>query len=406
MGKSIRSKGQRKNRALRREMIHKPKEEERLNRLVENEVVETKQQEQISVDTEKMETEPKILSKKQKEMLLMSPDSCLNGPKITGCRNVDLYEKLNRIEEGSYGIVYRAKEKSTGRIFALKKLKLEKEKDGFPITSIREIHTLKLIKHPNVVEIIEICTTSNFNHIFIVMEYLEHDLKTLMENMAEPFLLSETKTLMLQLLSAVDCLHNNWIIHRDLKTSNLLMNNRGQIKVADFGLARRFGSPMGEVTQLVVTLWYRSPELLLGATTYSTEIDLWSIGCIFAELIDNSPLLPGKGEIDQLSKIFQLLGTPNETSWPGYYDLPNTRTVNFANQPNNNLTSKFAYLSPLGLDLLNKFLTYDPQKRITASEAMEHPFFKESPLPKPSELFPSFPSKASGERKRYHSPQI
>ncbi|KAJ3321184.1 hypothetical protein HDV06_004527 [Boothiomyces sp. JEL0866] len=339
-------------------------------------------------ETEQIAKKPKI------------QDSCLNGPVVSGCRSVELYEKLNRIEEGSYGIVYRAKYKATGKIYALKKLKLENEKDGFPITSLREIHTLKLIKHPNVVEIVEICTT--------IMEYLDHDLKTLMENMPEPFLLSETKTLMLQLLSAIDCLHNNWIIHRDLKTSNLLMNNRGQIKVADFGLARRFGSPIGDVTQLVVTLWYRSPELLLGATTYTTAIDLWSIGCIFAELIDNTPLLPGKGEIDQLSKIFQLLGTPNETTWPGYYDLPNTKTVNFANQPNNNLNSRFAFLSALGLDLMSKFLTFDPEKRITASEAMEHPFFKESPVPKPSELFPSFPSKASGERrgKRNISPTL
>ncbi|KAJ3272749.1 hypothetical protein HDV01_005277 [Terramyces sp. JEL0728] len=359
--------------------------------------------------TERDFTEP--ATKKQKQDHpdgSANKDSCLKGPGIRGCRNVELYEKLNRIEEGSYGIVYRAKEKSTGRIFALKKLKLENEKDGFPITSLREIHTLKLIKHPNVVEIIEICTTANLNHIFIVMEYLDHDLKTLMENMAEPFLLSETKTLMLQLLSAMDCLHNNWIIHRDLKTSNLLINNRGQIKVADFGLARRFGSPIGDVTQLVVTLWYRSPELLLGCTTYSTAIDLWSIGCIFAELIDNTPLLPGKGEIDQLSKIFQLLGSPNETNWPGYYDLPNAKTVNFANQPNNNLNSRFAFLPASGLDLMNSFLTFDPEKRISASEALEHSFFKSSPLPKPSELFPSFPSKASGERrgKRNISPNL
>lgn len=135
------------------------------------------------------------------------------------------------------------------------------------------------------------------------MEFVEHDLKALMESMTSPFLQSEIKTLMHQLLSAVACLHENWIVHRDLKTSNLLMNNRGQIKVADFGLARRFGHPLGHMTQLVVTLWYRAPELLLGATEYDRAIDMWSVGCIFAELVNKEPLFPGKGEIDQLSLV-------------------------------------------------------------------------------------------------------
>lgn len=116
------------------------------------------------------------------------------------------------------------------------------------------------------------------------MEYMDHDLKTLMSSMASPFMLSEVKTLMHQLLSAVNLMHSQWIVHRDLKTSNLLLNNRGQIKIADFGLARRFGSPLGNMTQLVVTLWYRSPELLFGATEYTTAVDMWSIGCIFAEV--------------------------------------------------------------------------------------------------------------------------
>jgi cell division cycle 2-like protein len=138
------------------------------------------------------------------------------------------------------------------------------------------------------------------------MEFLEHDLKSLMEVMkarSATFLQSEVKTVMVQLLSAVRHLHDNWIIHRDLKTSNLLMNNRGMIKVADFGLARRFGSPMAPMTQLVVTLWYRAPELLLGAKEYTTAIDMWSIGCIFAELVNNEPLMQGRNELDQLAKV-------------------------------------------------------------------------------------------------------
>ena len=135
------------------------------------------------------------------------------------------------------------------------------------------------------------------------MDFLEHDLKTLQEDMLDAFSPSEIKTLILQLSSAVDYLHSNWILHRDLKTSNLLMNNRGQMKVADFGMARYYGDPPPKLTQLVVTLWYRAPELLLGAEKYGAEIDMWSIGCIFGELLTKNPLLQGKNEVDQLSKV-------------------------------------------------------------------------------------------------------
>lgn len=135
------------------------------------------------------------------------------------------------------------------------------------------------------------------------MDFLEHDLKTLQENMLEPFLPSEIKTLLLQLTSAVEHLHSNWILHRDLKTSNILMNNRGQIKIADFGMARYYGDPPPKLTQLVVTLWYRSPELLLGAEKYDAKVDMWSVGCIFGELLTKEPLMQGKNEVDQLSKV-------------------------------------------------------------------------------------------------------
>jgi cell division cycle 2-like len=161
------------------------------------------------------------------------------------------------------------------------------------------------------------------------MDFIEHDLKTLLDDMPEPFLQSEVKTLMLQLLSATATMHANWIMHRDLKTSNLLMNNRGMIKVADFGLARYFGDPCPPLTQLVVTLWYRSPELLLGAKEYGTAVDMWSIGCIFAELILKQPLFQGKSEIDQLSKIFELMGVPTDQNWPGWRRLPNSKSLNF-----------------------------------------------------------------------------
>ena len=227
-------------------------------------------------------------------------------PALMGCRNVENYEWLNRIEEGTYGVVYRARDKYSGEVVALKKLKMEKEKEGFPITSLREVNMLLKAKHPNIVHVREIVVGSSMDKIYIVMDYVEHDLKALMETMKQPFLEGEVKTLMVQLLRAVHHLHDNWILHRDLKASNLLLSHKGILKVGDFGLAREYGSPLKPYTPVVVTLWYRAPELLLGTKEYSTAIDLWSVGCIFAEFLLHKPLFRGKSEIDQLNQIFKV----------------------------------------------------------------------------------------------------
>ncbi|KAK1898243.1 Cyclin-dependent kinase 11B [Dissostichus eleginoides] len=226
-------------------------------------------------------------------------------PALQGCRSVEEFQCLNRIEEGTYGVVYRAKDKKTDEIVALKRLKMEKEKEGFPITSLREINTILKAQHPNIVTVREIVVGSNMDKIYIVMNYVEHDLKSLMETMKQPFLPGEVKTLMIQLLRGVRHLHDNWILHRDLKTSNLLLSHKGILKIGDFGLAREYGSPLKPYTPVVVTLWYRSPELLLGAKEYSTAVDMWSVGCIFGELLTQKPLFPGKSEIDQINKIFK-----------------------------------------------------------------------------------------------------
>ena len=181
------------------------------------------------------------------------------------------------------------------------------------------------------------------------MDFLEHDLKTLQDDMNEAFAPSEVKTLLLQLTSAVEYLHSNWILHRDLKTSNLLMNNRGQIKLADFGMARYFGDPPPKLTQLVITLWYRAPELLLGAETYGAEVDMWSIGCIFGEFLLKDPLLQGKNEVDQLSKVRGLLLMPGRLLIQGrYFNCVEFRQTNcgqdFGAYP---IRKHFDYLEPL-----------------------------------------------------------
>jgi cell division cycle 2-like protein len=320
-------------------------------------------------------------------------------------RHIDNFERLNHIEEGSYGWVSRAKEITTGEIVALKKLKMDsKSEEGFPVTALREIQALKASRHRHIVELKEVAMGDSPDEVFLVMEFLEHDLKTLQEEMAEPFLPSEIKTLMLQIVAGVDYLHDNWILHRDLKTSNILLNNRGQIKLADFGMARQFSDPPPpNLTQLVVTLWYRAPELLLGTAKYDTAIDLWSIGCIFGELVSKEPLLQGKNEADQLSKIFSLVGTPSEEIWPGFRRLPNAKVLRFPSNSSNaggSLRVQFPLLASAGAQLLAQLLSLNPADRPTAAEVLSHPYFSEPPRPKTTAMFPTFPSKAGGERKR------
>lgn len=324
-------------------------------------------------------------------------------PAIQGCRSVEEFQCLNRIEEGTYGVVYRARDKRTEEIVALKRLKMEKEKEGFPITSLREINTLLKGQHSNIVTVREIVVGSNMDKIFIVMDYVEHDLKSLMETMRnkkQGFVPGEVKCLLQQLLRAVAHLHDNWILHRDLKTSNLLLSHKGILKVGDFGLAREYGSPLKAYTPIVVTLWYRAPELLLCAKEYSTPIDMWSVGCIFAELLLMNALFPGKSEVDQLNRIFKDLGTPNEKIWPGYSKLPAVQKVAFSEYPMSQLRIKFSMLSEIGLNLLGKFLTYDPAQRITAEAGLKHGYFTETPLPIDPAMFPTWPAKSElGHRK-------
>lgn len=322
------------------------------------------------------------------------------------CRSVEIYEKLNRISEGTYGVVYRARNQETGRICALKKVKLDKERDGFPLTSVREINILLSLHHPNIVNVSEVVVGTGLDAVFMVMEYAEHDLKSVMESrMQQPFTIAEVKCLLQQLLRGVAYLHENWVIHRDLKTSNILYTNRGELKICDFGLARQYGDPLKPYTKMVITLWYRPPELLLGAQKYSTAVDMWSIGCIFAELLTKEPLFPGKVEIDQVDRIFKLLGTPAEETWPGLSKLPHFRTYNFKLGLRSTLRQKFPApplgqmyagstpaLSDAGYDLLVSLLQMCPEKRITAHEALQHRWFSEHPAPKDAALMPTFPA--------------
>ncbi|KNG49690.1 cyclin-dependent kinase G-1 [Stemphylium lycopersici] len=326
----------------------------------------------------------------------------------TSCRHTSNFETLNQIEEGSYGWVSRARDITSNNVVALKKVKMDYNQDGFPITALREISILQRSRHANIVTLHEILSGDSAQECVLVMEFLEHDLKTLQEDMSEPFMASEVKTLLRQLVSGVAYLHENFIMHRDLKTSNILLNNRGQLKLADFGMARYIPPAHAPLTQLVVTLWYRAPELLLGTRDYGAEVDMWSVGCVFGELLVKEPLLQGKNEVDELSLIFSLCGLPSEKTWPGFYRLPNAKSLKVPREQSRHSPgfnrAKFPFLTSEGVDLLSGLLALDPARRPTASQVLDHNYFKEQPKPKPSEMFPTFPSKAGQEKRRKKSP--
>ncbi|RGP63393.1 cmgc cdk kinase [Fusarium sporotrichioides] len=327
-------------------------------------------------------------------------------------RSVENYEKLNDIEEGTYGWVARATNKATGKVVALKRLKLEpQDRNGLPVTGLREIQILKDCQHRNIVTMEEVVVGDDVsrpdNSLFLVLEFVEHDLKSILEDMPEPFLSSEVKRLLLQLTSGIAYLHDNWILHRDLKTSNLLLNNRGQLKIADFGMARYVGDPPPKLTQLVVTLWYRAPELLLGTKTYDAAVDMWSVGCIFGELLTREPLLQGKNEVDQVSRIFELCGVPTEETWPGFRRLPNARSLRLPKTQvatGSVVRARFPSLTSAGAGLLGDLLSLNPERRPSAHEMLQNEYFRQDPKPKPESMFPTFPSKANQERRRRVEP--
>jgi len=230
---------------------------------------------------------------------------------LGNCKPASDYKKINRIGEGTYGFVYRAKHRVTNEVVALKRIILHHvESEGFPLTSIREVRALKRCQnHPSIVKLHDVVVGTSRDAVFLLFEYCEHDLYLLQNNFKHPFRESEVKRLVLQLLSAVEFLHKNWIIHRDIKLSNLLYNNKGQLKLADFGLARFVGYPSNELlTPTVVTLWYRAPEVLLGEGQYGFPIDLWSVGCVLGELLLNEAVLQSNSELEQIFAIFKLLG--------------------------------------------------------------------------------------------------
>ncbi|CAN8299022.1 unnamed protein product [Cochlearia groenlandica] len=341
-------------------------------------------------------------------------------PPVWGSRSVDCFEKLEQIGEGTYGQVYMAKEIKTGEIVALKKIRMDNEREGFPITAIREIKILKKLQHENVIQLKEIVTSPGRDRddqgkpdnnkykggIYMVFEYMDHDLTGLADRPGLRFTVPQIKCYMKQLLTGLHYCHVNQVLHRDIKGSNLLIDNEGNLKLADFGLARSFSNDhTGNLTNRVITLWYRPPELLLGATKYGPAIDMWSVGCIFAELLHAKPILPGKNEHEQLNKIFELCGSPDENIWPGVSKMPWYNNFKPARPLKRRVREFFKHFDRHALELLEKMLVLDPAQRITAKDALDAEYFWTDPLPCDPKSLPTYESSHEFQTKKKRQQQ-
>ncbi|KAF2109593.1 kinase-like domain-containing protein [Lophiotrema nucula] len=298
-------------------------------------------------------------------------------PVMDNRRHPSSFQQLEKLGEGTYATVFKGRNRQTGELVALKEIHLDSE-EGTPSTAIREISLMKELKHENIVLLHDVIHTEN--KLMLVFEFMDKDLKRYMDSRGDRGALDPPtiKSFMYQLLRGIAFCHDNRVLHRDLKPQNLLINNRGQLKLADFGLARAFGIPVNTFSNEVVTLWYRAPDVLLGSRTYNTSIDIWSAGCIMAEMYTGRPLFPGTTNEDQLQKIFRLMGTPSERSWPGISQLPEYKG-NFPVYATQDLRLILPQVDQVGLNLLNSMLQLRPEMRVTAPQALNHPWFNDLP---------------------------
>ncbi|KAJ1965240.1 cyclin-dependent kinase 5 [Dipsacomyces acuminosporus] len=315
---------------------------------------------------------------------------------------MEKYQKIEKLGEGTYGIVYKAQNRETNEVVALKRIRLDNEEEGVPCTAIREISLLKELKHPNILGLFDVLHTEK--KLTLVFEFMDSDLKKFVDAYGGDLDPLTVKHLLYQLLCGIAYCHRNRVLHRDLKPQNLLINKRGDLKLGDFGLARAFGIPVRSYSHEVVTLWYRAPDVLMGSRQYDTSIDIWSVGCIFAEMVTGRPFFAGTSIDDQILHIFKIMGTPidpqasnaafppqpmpgyapNGTAsdgyssrlWPGCSQLPEWKP-NFPVYSSVALEPLLPKLSAKGIDLLKRLLEYAPERRISAEQALLHPYFDE-----------------------------
>ncbi|KAJ8113567.1 hypothetical protein ONZ43_g5127 [Nemania bipapillata] len=336
-----------------------------------------------------------------------------------GCSGIDEYELLGKLGEGTFGEVHKARSHRTGALVALKKIIMHNEKDGFPITALREIKLLKLLSHKNVLSLEDMAVEHYVKQtdqrkrpiIYMATPYMDHDLSGLLDNPSVTFTVPQIKCYLLQLLQGLRYLHENKILHRDMKAANLLISNQGILQIADFGLARHYdgsvpqagkggGEGKREYTSLVVTRWYRPPELLLHLKRYTTAIDMWGVGCVFGEMLIGKPILAGESDAHQLEIIFDLVGTPTEENMPGWKQLPGGESLTPRPRPGS-LSTRFREHGAAAVSLLSALLQLNWRARINAIDALEHPYFKSSPYPARPEDIPTFEDSHELDRRKF-----
>ncbi|CAO2821941.1 unnamed protein product [Amaranthus hypochondriacus] len=328
--------------------------------------------------------------------------SAVAGEAINGWtpRRADSFEKLDKIGQGTYSNVYKARDTLTGKIVALKKVRFDNLEPESVKFMAREIVILRRLDHPNVVKLQGLVTSRMSCSLYLVFDYMEHDLAGLAASPAIKFTESQVKCFMHQLLSGLEHCHNRLVLHRDIKGSNLLIDSGGVLKIADFGLASLFDPNNKQpMTSRVVTLWYRPPELLLGATDYGVGVDLWSAGCILAELLAGKPIMPGRTEVEQLHKIFKLCGSPSDEYWKKS-KLPHATIFKPQHSYKRCIEETFKDFPPSSFPLIDTLLAIDPAERQNATAALQSEFFRTKPYACEPSSLPKYPPSKEMDVKR------
>ncbi|KAF9352379.1 serine/threonine protein kinase, CMGC, CDC2/CDK sub [Mortierella sp. AD094] len=332
-----------------------------------------------------------------------------------GCSQLKEFDMVDKLGEGTFGEVHKARRKGSGELLALKRILMHNENEGIPITALREIKILKRLRHENIVPLHDIAINPGSRSgrsrasVYMVFPYMDHDLSGLLNNPKVRLSVPQIKLYMKQLLEGTIYMHAQKILHRDMKAANLLISNNGTLKIADFGLARPFKPEGEDYTSKVVTRWYRPPELFLGQKKYGPAVDMWGIGCVFGEMLFGRPVLQGNSDQDQLDKIFQLCGSPTEETMPGWSSLPGLEEKGVVYQVNKNYPRKlkedFEPYGTLAADLMDKLLILDPKKRLTAFAASDHDYLWVEPLPAEIGMLPQYESSHEYDRQRKHEAQ-